>query len=145
MFLLRRFALLPLALLLAGSAALAADAPSTYRYISAADLEARLTAHQPTNLVDIQVEEEYLQHHIKGAEPTYAYPVKSDADRVKLDGVVERLKTNNDPVVIVCPRGAGGATRTYDYLLSRGIAAERLLILEKGQGGWACAPLTEGK
>lgn len=116
-----------------------------YKYITAADLEARLTANQPTNIVDIQVEEEFSQHHIKGATPTYAYPVKSDSDRAKLDMTIKEIKGNNDPVVIVCPRGAGGAKRTYDYLLEEGISPERLLILEKGQEGWACAPLTEGR
>jgi thiosulfate/3-mercaptopyruvate sulfurtransferase len=116
-----------------------------YKYISASDLEARLTTNQPTAIVDIQVEEEFAQHHIKGAIPTYAYPVKSDADRVKLDTTVERLKTNEDPVVVVCPRGAGGATRTYDYLLQQGISSERLVILENGQGGWSYTPLTESK
>ena len=114
-----------------------------YTYISAADLEARLNAKLPTHIVDIQVEEEFVQQHIKGATPTYAYPVKSDADRAKLDTTVEQIKGNNDPVVIVCPRGAGGAKRTYDYLLQQGIPAERLLILEKGQEGWSCMPLTE--
>lgn len=114
-----------------------------YNYISAADLEARLTANMPTNIVDIQVEEEFSQHHIKGATPTYAYPVKNDADRTKLDMTIDQIMGNNDPVVIVCPRGGGGAKRTYDYLLEKGISAERLLILEKGQEGWACAPLTE--
>jgi thiosulfate/3-mercaptopyruvate sulfurtransferase len=97
----------------------------------------------PTNIVDIQVEEEFSQHHIKGATPTYAYPVKSDADQTKLNTIVEQLKANTDPVVIVCPRGAGGAKRTYDHLFQQGIPADRLLILEKGQEGWACAPLTE--
>jgi rhodanese-related sulfurtransferase len=116
-----------------------------YNYISAADLETRLTAKLPTNIVDIQVEEEFTQHHIKGATPTYAYPVKSDADRSKLDMTIEQIKGNNDPVVVVCPRGAGGAKRTYDYLLQQGIPAERLLILEKGQEGWSCTPLTESR
>ena len=135
--------LLLLAILLLPANLLAGDV--TYNYISAADLETRLTAGLPTNIVDIQVEDEFSQHHIKGATATYAYPVKSDADRAKLDTTVEQLQGNSDPVVIVCPRGAGGATRTYDYLLQQGIAAERLLILEKGQAGWACAPLTEGR
>lgn len=120
-----------------------AGEPPKYNYISVQALEARLTAGQPTNLVDIQVEEEFARHHIKGAVPTYAYPVKSAADTVKLDGVIGQLKENDHPVVIVCPRGGGGATRTYDYLLAQGIAAERLLILEKGQDGWVCAALTE--
>jgi rhodanese-related sulfurtransferase len=114
-----------------------------YSYISATDLETRLTTNQPTNIVDIQVEKEFAQHHIKGAIPTFAYPVKSDTDRVKLDAVLERLKTSDVPVVVVCPRGAGGATRTYDYLLQQGISSERLVILENGQGGWTSAPLTE--
>ena len=116
-----------------------------YNYISATDLETRLNANLPTNIVDIQVEDEFTQHHIKGATPTYAYPVKSDTDRIKLDAIVEELKANTDPVVIVCPRGAGGAKRTYDYLLQQEISAERLLILEKGQAGWACVPLTESR
>lgn len=137
------FFLLLAALALIPGLALAGDGP--YNYISAAELEARLTANQPVNIVDIQVEEEFAQHHIKGATPTYAYPVKSDTDRAKLDAVVEQLKGNADPVVVVCPRGAGGAKRTYDYLQQQGIAAERLLILEKGQEGWACAPLTESR
>jgi len=116
-----------------------------YNYISATDLETRLNANLPTNIVDIQVEDEFTQHHIKGATPTYAYPVKSDTDRIKLEAIVEELKANTDPVVIVCPRGAGGAKRTYDYLLQQEISAERLLILEKGQAGWACVPLTESR
>jgi len=132
-----------LAILLIPSITLASS--EKYNYISAADLEKRLNANLPTNIVDIQVEEEFDQHHIKGAAPTYAYPVKSDTDRTKLDTTIEQIKGNNDPVVVVCPRGAGGAKRTYDYLLENGISAERLLILEKGQGGWACVPLTESK
>lgn len=137
------FFLLLATLALIPGLALAGDGP--YNYISAAELEARLTANQPINIVDIQVEEEFAQHHIKGATPTYAYPVKSDTDRAKLDATVEQLKGNADPVVVVCPRGAGGAKRTYDYLQQQGIAAERLLILEKGQEGWACVPLTESR
>ncbi|MFA5516896.1 MAG: rhodanese-like domain-containing protein [Desulfuromonadales bacterium] len=144
MLLLRRSApLLLLACLLLCSAA-AAD-KTDYRYIAAADLEARLTADQPTHLVDIQVEKEFARHHIKGAIATYAYPVKSQADQAKLAAVLETLQGDSAPVVIVCPRGAGGATRTYDYLLRSGIAGERLLILAEGQAGWSYAPLTEGK
>ena len=144
MSLFNRFLLLLVGFLVLGNTALAADKPS-YNYITATALEARLTAKQPTNIVDIQVEEEFAKHHIQGAEATYAFPVKSEDDTAKLKAIVAKLKSNADPVVIVCPRGAGGATRTYDYLLTQGIAAERLLILEKGQEAWSCAPLTESK
>lgn len=142
MFLSRNCFFLLLAVLLVSTPCWAGE--GQYNYISGADLETRLTAGQPTNIIDIQVEDEFSQHHIKGAEATFAYPVKSDADRAKLDASVERVKANADPVVVVCPRGAGGAKRAYDYLVQQGIPAERLLILEKGQAGWSCAPLTEG-
>lgn len=138
--------LLTMVALGAGSAVAAETAPTpTYNYIGASALEARLTAGEAIHLLDIQVEEEFTKHHIKGAIPTYSYPVKSEADTAKLQAAIATIKSDSAPVVIVCPRGAGGATRTYDYLLTQGIATERLLILEKGQEGWTCAPLTEGK
>jgi len=52
-----------LAILLIPSLSLASQ--GQYHYIHAADLETRLTANLPTNIVDIQVEEEFNQHHIK--------------------------------------------------------------------------------
>jgi rhodanese-related sulfurtransferase len=113
-------------------------------YIKAYALETRFKTSQPTNIVDIQVEAEFASHHIKDALATYAYPVKSDSDKSKFEALLTQLNTNTDPIVIVCPRGAGGATRTYDYLLERGLAAERLLILEGGQAGWNSAELIEG-
>lgn len=141
MFFKRYACLLLLAALLIPGITSAGD--KNYNYISAADLETRLTDNLPTNIVDIQVEEEFSQHHITGAIPTHAYPVKSDDDRAKLDATIGQLDSNADPVVIICPRGAGGATRTYDYLLQQGVAEDRLLILEKGQAGWSYAEHTE--
>lgn len=121
------------------------SAAADYNYISATELEARLSDGVPMHIVDIQVPEDFAKRHIKGATPTYAYPVETDADKAKLAVVLERLKRDSDLIVIVCPRGAGSATRTYDYLVAQGIAPARLLILEKGLSGWSCVPLTEGK
>jgi rhodanese-related sulfurtransferase len=140
-----RFSLLLLVALIFALPVGAADPTPVYNYISAADLEARLNAGLPTHIVDIQVEGEFVRHHIIGAIATHAYPVKSDADRAKIDAVIGQLQSDSDPIVVVCPRGAGGATRTYDYLLERGIAPDRMLILEKGQEGWSCVSLTEGQ
>lgn len=128
--------------LLAVSATIAAA--SDYNYISAGELETRLESAQPTHIIDIQEQDDYEKHHIKGATATYAYPVKSDSDKAKLAATLDGLKQDEAPVVIVCPRGAGGATRTYDYLLTQGLPADRLLILEKGQAGWSDPALTEG-
>ncbi|MDF1555212.1 MAG: rhodanese-like domain-containing protein [Deferrisomatales bacterium] len=125
----------------AGPQALAAA--GEYRYMPGTQLEQRLKAGEPVVVLDIQVEEEFPQHHIQGAVPTHAYPVKTDADRAKLQASLEQIRTSDAPVVIVCPRGAGGATRTYDYLKAQGIPESRLFILEKGQAGWSCPELTQ--
>lgn len=109
---------------------------SSYNFVSPEELKSRMEANQPMVLVDIQVEKEFGAHHLEGAVPTFAYPVKSEAERKKIDPVIEKLKTNPQDVVIICPRGKGGAKRCYDYMVSRGIPEEKIAILQKGQGGW---------
>lgn len=115
----------------------------SYQYITPVDVKQKIAEKAPMHLVDIQVEDEFSSHHIIGALDTYAYPVKSDADRTKLNSIMAQVLPSADPVIIICPRGGGGAKRTYDYLLSRGVATERLFILEKGQGGWPYPELLE--
>ena len=107
-----------------------------YNYISPEQVKQNLAAQSAMSLIDIQVKDEFTQHHIQGAVATYAYPVKSATDRAKLDASVATLKNNQDTAVIICPRGAGGAKRAYDYLVESGIPENRLLILSNGQGGW---------
>jgi len=107
-----------------------------YQYISAADLKQKVEKHEGLLLLDIQVEKEFAQHHLAGAIATYAYPVKSASDLGKLQAVLVQAKASVEPVAIICPRGAGGAKRAYDYLKSQGVAEARLLILEGGQQNW---------
>lgn len=107
-----------------------------YQYITAAEVKQHIAARTPMALVDIQVEDEFNQHHIIGAQATYAYPVKTAADRAKMTPVITPLLSNNDLAVVVCPRGGGGAKRAYDLLLKSGVAEERVYILKKGQAGW---------
>ncbi|VTR65475.1 ThiF [Desulfosarcina cetonica] len=108
----------------------------SYEYITAEKVKTKLESNAPMHLVDIQVKEDFDQHHLPGAIATYSYPVKSQEDKAKLDAIIEKLQADDAPVVVVCPRGGGGAKRCYDYLSEKGIAKERLLILEKGQEGW---------
>lgn len=105
-------------------------------------LKEKIEAKAPVHILDIQVEKEFDRHHIPGAVATHAYPVKSEEDRSRLNPVIETLKADSEPVVIVCPRGEGGAKRTYEYLQAQGIEASRLFILEKGQEGWPYPELT---
>ncbi|MHB1399384.1 MAG: rhodanese-like domain-containing protein [Trichloromonadaceae bacterium] len=138
----------PMHLLLALLALLVAAVPTVagdFNYISAEKLEQMLRQQLPVSIVDIQVEPEFNTAHIKGAHATYAYPVKSAQDQAKLDALLPALSGSDTPVVIVCPRGAGGAERTQQYLAAKGIAPSRLLILEQGQAGWNCPDLTMKK
>jgi len=109
---------------------------SDYHYISPEKLKSNIESDSGMLIVDIQVEDEFAKHHIKGSMPTYAYPVKSASDTNKLDAAYQMQQETDKPLVIVCPRGAGGAKRSYNYLRKKGVAEDKLLILEKGMSGW---------
>lgn len=114
----------------------------TYQYYTAEQTKNAIEKNEDFILLDIQVEEEWNAHHIKGAIPTHAYPVKTDEERAKLDKVLDQLQ-GDKPIVVVCPGGAGGAQRTIDYLTTKGIKAERLFILQDGQKKWPYEELLE--
>ncbi|UCF31886.1 MAG: rhodanese-like domain-containing protein [bacterium] len=128
---------------LAAGAALASDRVEGFHYLSPEEVKGRIEANDAMTIVDIQVEDEFARHHLKGAVPTFAYPVKSETDIAKLNPVIGDLLENGDPVLIVCPRGGGGARRTYQHLAERGVDGGRLFILEKGQSGWPYPELLE--
>lgn len=109
---------------------------SGYNYISQDVMRDRIAANEPTIIVDICPAPQFAKGHLPGSIETNAYPVKSDAERAKLEPPLAKLKASSDPVVIVCPGGRGGAKRTSDYYEANGIDKSRLLILEKGMNGW---------
>ncbi|WP_320006052.1 rhodanese-like domain-containing protein [Maridesulfovibrio sp.] len=110
-----------------------------YNYMSPASLQNAIEAKADIAIVDIQVADEFKEHHIKGAIETGAYPVKTDVDTQKLDKTLADLKSSTKPIVVICPRGKGGAERTVDYFAKNGIAPYRLFILTEGQGDWPYA------
>ena len=116
---------------------------SDYQYITAEQLKEWIETGKPFVMVDIQVEKDFEAHHVKGSMATYSYPVKSDSDKAKLADAVAASKDSGDPVVVVCPRGGGGAKRCYDHLKSSQIAEDRLLILKNGMEGWPYEELVE--
>lgn len=127
------------------SLALLAGNALAFNMIDADQVKANLESQASMALVDIQEPEAFDKHHLPGAIATHAYPVKSEQDKAKLDAVLSELTNTEAPVVIICPRGKGGAERSYDYLKASGIAEERLFILEKGQDGWPYAELVISK
>ena len=107
-----------------------------YNYISAEDT-ASLIRKSPEKivLVDIQEKEDFEEEHLKGAKATYAYPVKTDEERASLTKLVKDIKPEQK-VIVICPRGGGGADRAYDHLLSKGIKKDQLFTLTDGQYAW---------
>ncbi|SFB31275.1 rhodanese-like domain-containing protein [Clostridium frigidicarnis] len=114
-----------------------------FKYYTAEETKKAIEEKKDIILLDIQVEDEFKAHHLNGVIPTYAYPVKSDEDKAKLEKVLPDLKKSTSPIIIVCPGGAGGAERTFAYLSEKGIDKDRLYILEKGQKGWPYEDLLE--
>jgi thiosulfate/3-mercaptopyruvate sulfurtransferase len=107
-----------------------------YNYITAEETAQLIrTAPESIVLVDIQVKEGFDKEHLKGAIDTYAYPVKSDADRAKLAEIIPNIKPDQK-VIVICPRGGGGADRAYDFIVESGISKDRVFTLKKGQEGW---------
>lgn len=140
-----RFALFGFAVLMLLLVPLTAQASEDFRYIAPAEVKAMLEKGEPVHILDIQVADEFAKGHLPGAMETCAYPVKSEEDKAKLDARLDDLRGDDAPIVIVCPRGKGGAKRTRDHLLEKGFSAERLLILEGGQKGWPYGGMIEKK
>ncbi|WP_228723320.1 rhodanese-like domain-containing protein [Desulfosediminicola flagellatus] len=114
-----------------------------YNFISPEDMKQKIDAGSELIIVDIQVEKEYKQHRLPGSIATYAYPVKTEKERAMIDKAVEQFNTTGQDVVVVCPRGKGGAKRCYDYMKSQGVPDEKLTILEKGIAGWPFPEMLE--
>ena len=113
-----------------------AGAAGDYNFISAQALKERIDGGSSPMIIDICPAEQFAGGHIKGAIETNAYPVKTVAERARLASCSARIKASADQVVIICPRGAGGAKRAYDFYQAHGVEKSRLLILEKGMNGW---------
>jgi rhodanese-related sulfurtransferase len=125
-------------LLLCSSIAMAGN----YNYIEPDQFRQWLEKGKDMAIVDIQIPAEFQQHHFKGASETNAFPVKSPEDKLKLDKILPMLTSARNDVVVVCPRGGGGAKNTYDYLKEKGISEKRMFILKEGMQGWPYKELT---
>jgi rhodanese-related sulfurtransferase len=134
----KRIILLMLLLFCCSAAAIAGG----YNYVQPEEFKQWLENGKDMTIVDIQVPAEFQKQHIKGSLETNAYPVKTAEDRQKLDNVLSKLSATLNDVVIICPRGGGGAKNTYDYLKEKGINEKRIFILKEGMQGWPFKELT---
>jgi rhodanese-related sulfurtransferase len=108
-----------------------------FNYITVEEFKARLDAGDHENgkmaIVTTQTQEEYTSGHLKAAYPTFARPLKSDADFAKLHPFMELVKDTDSDIVLICPRGKSGAELPYNYFKENGISEDRMLILRDGQ------------
>jgi len=127
---------LPMAALLLIGCGGKVEPKAKYNYIDA-ETTAKLMREDASKivLVDIQEKKDFEEEHLKGALETYAYPVKTDDEKARLAAIIPDIKPDQK-VIIVCPRGGGGADRAYDFFLSKGLKKEQLLTLKDGQYGW---------
>lgn len=107
-----------------------------YRYVSQEDMKTWLETGKEMLIVDIQPAKDFSRQHFSGALETNAFPVQTPEEQKRLDSTVELAKGNSKDVVVVCPRGKGGAKRCYDYLKNNGVSEERLFILTDGMDKW---------
>ncbi|MEW6426814.1 MAG: rhodanese-like domain-containing protein [Thermodesulfobacteriota bacterium] len=133
--------LIALSLLLSAVTAQAGE----YRYVEPQEMKSWLESGKEFVLVDIQPAKDFSRQHFAGAIETNAFPVETPEEQQRLDVAVAAAKDNTKDVVVVCPRGKGGAKRTYDYLKAAGVAEERLYILANGMDGWPFKELVNGK
>ncbi|MHB1184099.1 MAG: rhodanese-like domain-containing protein [Desulfobulbia bacterium] len=131
---LKRIALSLALTLLAAGPALATN------YITPANLKKMLDAKQEVIMVDIQPAADFAKQHLPGSIETNAFPAKSDEEKARLDKALPAINGSKAQVIVLCPRGKSGAKNSYDYLQSKGVVENRLLILEGGIADW---PFTE--
>lgn len=134
----KRIMSLVLLLLWCSATAMAGD----YNYVEPAQFKQWLESKKALAIVDIQVPAEFQKQHFKDSLETNAYPAKAADEKQKLEKVLAKLSATDNDVVIVCPRGGGGAKNSYDYLKEKGISEKRMFILKEGMQGWPYKELT---
>src|SRR5512143_2442554 len=95
-----------------------------------------LTNNKQIVIVDIQPADHFGDHHFKGSLETNAFPAQSAEEKKRLDKTLLLIKSSKGDVVVICPKGKGGALNSYDYLKSQGVPENRLFVLEGGIDGW---------
>lgn len=114
-----------------------------YNYMDAKEVHDQMIAGSDIILLDIQFTEAYNYQHLKGAIPTFSYPLKTEESKAKLTAVVPQLLASGAPIVIITTRGGGGALTAVNLLKEQGLDASRLYILRGGQQRWPFPEVTE--
>jgi len=104
------------------------------QYITATQLKEDIEASVEMFLLDIRIEEQFLDGHLADAVLVPASPVDDDAQREMVGAVLPQVGAS--PLIIVCAGGGGSANNAWDYLESIDYDMSSVFILENGQNGW---------
>jgi rhodanese-related sulfurtransferase len=107
-----------------------------FNYLEPDQFKQWLESNKPMVIVDIQDKTSFAAHHFSGSIETNGFPVKTDAEKKQIDPAVAAYKASGNDVVVICPRGGGGAKRCYSYLKSQGVPEAKLTILKNGIDQW---------
>jgi rhodanese-related sulfurtransferase len=135
---LKKLGFIASALLLGASVMFAGvfDVFKGYNYITAQETAELIRKDsQSILLIDIQEKPGFAKEHLQGAIETNAYPVKKQDELDRLAALLPTIKPDQK-VIIVCPRGGGGADRAYDFYLKSGVNKDNIFTLKNGQEGW---------
>jgi rhodanese-related sulfurtransferase len=110
---------------------------NSYHYIRPDQLHGKLNSGSSMILIDISPAALFSQKHIPGSIKTQAFPVKTTAEKTRLDKVLPLIDASDDTaIIIICPRGGQSAQRAFDHLKARGVNSERMKILAGGILAW---------
>ncbi len=116
----------------------------SFNYVEVDTFKEWLTTNKSIIIVDIQEKEPFATHHFANSIETNAFPVKTDSQRKSIDTAVTAYKATGHDVIVVCPRGGGGAKRCYSYLKNQGVPVEKLTILKGGIDKWPYRDMLKG-
>ena len=114
-----------------------------YKYITAKDLNDRLSNGSPMILIDLRKAEQYAKGHIKGSIETDAVPVETEEQKARLIKLLPMIKASTEDIILICPKGDKNAKKAYGIYKANGVDINRMLIVENGMNKWPYA--TEAK
>lgn len=137
------FTLLLAMIIVAASGTVWAASAEDYKYITAKDLNTRLSNGSPMILIDLRKAEQYAEGHIKGSIETDAVPVETEEQKARLIKLLPMLKASTEDIILICPKGDKNAKKTYALYKANGVDIHRMLIVENGMNQWPYATETK--
>lgn len=107
-----------------------------WQFITPDEVKSAIEAKESYQIIDIQPEEDFAKGHLPESIAVPAYPVDTEELEKKVVDAVPEFEKGDDPIYVMCPGGGGGAKRTISIMQEKGIAPERLFIVEKGAKDW---------